>query len=384
MTVSMLRADDADKQRAFLGLLATPVVTPWTDDALYVLVHRHAHTLTTWCKRLGYRLAHLDQCYRLRRVPVDGAVALPVGARLDRPQLLLSLYAAASLEDHREDSITLQEISDVVRLSAAGRGGWPYDPDQRRHRSLFVTALDWLVSQGVLELRTDDALRQGWEVSGEGIGAGYIIHRDALMLLIDTGDVDLALARRVMEGDDTRGVRLLRAIVETQALYPDELDDADRTYLTGQRARLARLAEEMTGGAVEIRSDVIALTIAPDRSLPASLQLDFPGATALDWACLALIDDLAGAGAGTREGCGEQQARDLAADLHERAGRQLTVELRESPDALMRAVGERLGGLGLLRIADGCWRLTPLAARYRDAELRSAHDEPPPTLMELE
>ena len=78
MTESMLRVYDADQQRAFVGLLAKQTVAPWSDSALYPLVHRHAQTLAIWCARLGYRLAHIDQCYRLRRVPIDGTVALPV------------------------------------------------------------------------------------------------------------------------------------------------------------------------------------------------------------------------------------------------------------------------------------------------------------------
>ena len=60
----------------------------------------------------------------------------------------------------------------------------------------MVAAVELLTGHGVLEPRTDDQLVEGWERSGEGIGAGYVLHRDALMLLIDTGDVDLALARR--------------------------------------------------------------------------------------------------------------------------------------------------------------------------------------------
>lgn len=123
MTVSLLRTDDADKQRAFLSLLARPVVTPWTDPDNYTLVHRHAHTLELWCKRLDYRLAHLDQCYRLRRVPIVGTDAVAHRTPPERAELLLTLYAAACLDEHREDSITLQELSDLVRLSAAGRSG---------------------------------------------------------------------------------------------------------------------------------------------------------------------------------------------------------------------------------------------------------------------
>ena len=95
MSESMQRADDADKQRAFLGLLACQLVTPWSHPTIYPLVHRHAATLTTWSARLGYRLVHLDRCYRLRRVPIDGRVAAPVVEPPRRHVLLLAQYAAA-------------------------------------------------------------------------------------------------------------------------------------------------------------------------------------------------------------------------------------------------------------------------------------------------
>ena len=380
MTESMQRADDADKQRALLGLLASQVVTPWSHPILYPLVHRYASTLTTWCARLGYRLVHLDRCYRLRRVPIDGAVAIPDGDPPRRNVLLLTLYAAACLDDHREDTITLQELSDLVRLATAGFSGWPYDPNLRPHRQGLIAAVELLAGHGVLEPLTDEQLVEGWERSGEGIGAGYVLHRDALMLLIDTGDVDMALARRSASGEDTRGVELLRALIETQAILVDELPEESRAYLIGQRARLAARAEEMTGGSVEIRSDAITLVLPADRDLPDALQLDFPTATAVDWASLHLLDGAARAGAGSFHRCAADKVRLLAADLHATSGRFLTRALQESPAAVQSAAEARLTGLGLLRIdADGDWQLTPLAGRFRDAEL--SHPTPADTLF---
>ncbi len=375
MTVSLSRADDADKQRAFLVLLANPVVTAWTDPSGYALVHRHAHILQTWSARLGYQLAHLDQCYRLRRIPIAGDVAQPEGPAPKRSLLLLVLYSAACLDDHRDDSITLQELSDTVQLSAAGRGGWPYDPNLRQHREDFIAAMDWLVAHGVLERVTDDVLREGWAQSGQGIGAGYRIHRDALVLCIDTGDVDLALRPRT-EHDDTRGRRLLRMLIETPALYPDELSDDDRTYLNGQRLRLIGLAEEMTGGTVESRADAIVLSIPPDRELPDSLLLGFPAASARDWAALAMIDRIGAATEGSFRRLSLAEVDRIADEVWADGGSRLTAELRESSNAVMVAVRNRLTELGLLRADDEGWTLTPLAARYRDAELVTGDPAP--------
>lgn len=375
MTVTMARADDADKQRAFLSLLSSPVITPWTDPTAYTIVRRHARTIDQWCRRLDYRLVHLDQCYRLRRVPLAGGDAVGHRAPPERAELLLTLYAAACLDDHREDSITLQDLSDLVRLSAAGRSGWPYDPNVRRHRTLFLRSLDALVAHGVIERRTDDAMRTGWEQTGTGIGGGFLLHRDALVLLIDTGDVDLALSPR-HDDADLRGARLLRRLVETQALYPDELTDDERAYLhhANQRTRIAGLAEEMTGGTVEHRSDAIVLTLPPDRSLPDSLVIDFPTATARDWVALAMLDRLTVQGRGSDRHVAADDVLARAEEVHREAGDRLTAELKESPRVIVDVVAARLADLGLVRIDGdtGDWTFTPLSGRYREAKLEGA------------
>lgn len=383
MTESMLRVYDADKQRAFIGLLAQQTVTPWSDAALYALVHRHAQTLATWCSRLGYRLGHIDQCYRLRRVPIAGTVAHPAGEAPSRFELLLTLYAAACLDDRRDDSVTLQELSDDVHLSTAALGARPYDPNLRSHRQELVRAVDRLVAHGVLERRTDERLLEEWERGAEGIGAGLILHRDALALLISTDDVDLALARRAGLAEDTRGARLLRQLVETQGIFVAELPADEQHYLVGQRSRLASLAEEMTGGTVEVRADLILLVLPADRALPASIQLDFPSATAKDWVALRLLDDVARAASDDTHTCPRDRVVALAHELHASQGKYLTKALQDAPDQVLGAAEGRLRDLGLLRILpEGAWQLTPLAARFRGADLDQPVAAPPPLFPE--
>lgn len=119
--MSFSRADLVERQSAFNGLLAHPLVTPWTHSNLYRLIHRHEHTLGLWCARLGYRLVRIDQGFRLRRVPISGSVAAPRGLPGPRRPLVLALLVAAVLEDYRQDSITLQEISDALRHFAAAK-----------------------------------------------------------------------------------------------------------------------------------------------------------------------------------------------------------------------------------------------------------------------
>ena len=144
--MSFSRADLAERQAAFTGLLAHPLLAPWTDPVLCRLVLRHEHTLEVWCARLGYRLVRIDQCFRLRRSPLDGLAASPRVTPPPRRPLVLALLVAALLEDHSQDSITLQEISDTLRHFAAANRFVPYDPDHRSHRVALVAAVHLLVA----------------------------------------------------------------------------------------------------------------------------------------------------------------------------------------------------------------------------------------------
>lgn len=387
MTALSFRAVDlADKQTAFAGLLASPLVTPWTDPGLYALVTRHEHDLETWCARLGYRLVRVDRTVRLRRTPVGGPPAVPAGEPPRRRPLVLTLVVAAALEDQRDDSVTLQELSDAVRRTTAIHGLAPYDPAQRAHRVDLVQAVRLLVAHGVLEQRTQRAdLLDSWERDGAGIGAGYVVHRDAMVLLVDTRDAELAVAP-LPPGPDNRGVRLLRALVETQALHPLELADEDHTYLTHQRHRLVAQAEEMTGGVVEVRSDALVLILPSDKGLKPDLFVGFPEATAADWVALAVLDGAIAASAPDivpgRRRCPRAEVRALAGRVHAEYGPRLTVALREGPDAVRLAAQRQLVSAGLVTVTDaGDWILAPEAARYRNPDLAASErtralDEP--------
>ena len=94
----MLGNDHSEIQAAFTGLLANPIVTPWRHPELHVLVHRHAAVLNVWAKRVGYLLVGINHCYRLRRPPIGGGVALPTTTPPPRGQLVLALYTASCLE----------------------------------------------------------------------------------------------------------------------------------------------------------------------------------------------------------------------------------------------------------------------------------------------
>jgi len=394
MTVpSFYSSELSDRQSAFLGLLAHPLVTPWAFPALYSLVVRHHQGLEQWCARLGYRLLRIDQCFRLLRTPLGGRPAIPRGLPPSRRILILALLAAAILEDERQDSITLQEISDAVRRFAHVNEFRPYDPEQWRQRGELVEAVRFLVTHGVLEQRTRRAdLLDSWERDGTGIGAGYVIHRDALVLFVDTRDAELALVADEPPVTN-RGQHLLRQIIETQALEPGGLTDDERSYLVSQRSRLQDQAQEMTGGTLEIRADAWILVLPTDQGLDPALLVGFPEATAADWVALAMLDAAGQDATVTGQGRLLPSARvdDLAARLHADHASRLTVALRESPQSVREAAERQLRDAGLLVVDEaGDWLLLPAAGRYRAADLDGpgeAATPPPaatPTLFEDE
>lgn len=382
--MSFLTTDRAEAQRAFVGLLAHPVVTPWGHPQTYVTLRRHFRRLDTWAQRLNYHLVQVDRSFRLRRVPLDGAVAAPAAETPPRVRLLYALYVAICLEQHRDDSISLQEISDLLGQFAGIGNRRPYDAKLRNHRQHLVGAVEVLTHHGVLERRTRQSLQDDWERSGEGIGAGFLLHRDALMLLVDTSDVDRALTRAPAP-QDSRRATILRALVETQALYPGELDVDTHDYLIRQRGKIVHDVEEMTGGTVEVRADAWLLVLPSDRATPDECLIEFPGTTALDWACLAFIDELSPEATGNTGAfaVSTTHLEQVAQRLHGERARHLTVALRESPHALLSAVRERLSTVGLIRVEADGWRVLPIAGRYRAAELHLARPSTPePDLFE--
>lgn len=234
---------------------------------------------------------------------------------------------------------------------------------------MFIEAVEWLVAAGVLEERTSSEMLLNWENTGEGIGGGYLVHHDALMLLLDTEDITVALnSNHATESPDNRGTRLLRMLIEQQAIEVASLSAADREYLFGpQRSRLVAQAEEMTGGTVEVHSDLVVLSLHADLGVPEDVLLQFPQSTTLDWAALAFIGILA-ANHG-QDSIPREAVATHGKTLYDQIKGQLTKKLKESPGVLTSQVGTRLEELGLLRRDKDSWQLTGLAARYREAQL---------------
>jgi uncharacterized protein (TIGR02678 family) len=369
----------AQAQESFVGLLAAPLLAARANPPLYAAVLRHQATISDWVARLGYRLVIAGRVIRLHRDPAgpQRTAAPPPWDPPPRRDLVLVTLITAACED-ADATTTVQALSDQVRALSAAARVTSYDPDRKVERQAFVRCLARLAALGILVRRTsDETLLRQWEDEGTGVGAGYEVDRDALMLFTDPYTVHLALAPEAPgnEEDDaarlpSRSQRLLRTLVEDTALLYADLHPSDAEYARGQRSWLAGQAADMTGGTVEIREEGMLLRLPDDRPTSSSVTAAFPAAAAAPWFALKILD---AAAAGTvpddigRIILADTQVDAIAARVYANHCRALTNALKESPARLRSAVEPILTGLGLIRLTpEGGWVILPVAGRYRN------------------
>ncbi|MGH2949869.1 MAG: DUF2398 family protein, partial [Solirubrobacteraceae bacterium] len=198
-------------------------------------------------------------------------------------------------------------IADLAR--EVERAGADVDPPvavdfrERAERVAFADGLDLLCAWGVLEhtagsrqsysRREQDADEALLTVDRRRLA---LLVRDPVQALTATSIAELldesARHAPTPEGENrARGERLARRLVEDPALILADLDDGDRTYFLGQRARLEGGAADATGLAVERRAEGTALVV-DDRLLT---DLPFPTNATVKQLALLLCDVLAGA-----------------------------------------------------------------------------------------
>ncbi|MFD0199929.1 MULTISPECIES: TIGR02678 family protein [Saccharothrix] len=360
----------AGRQRAFTALLRSPVLDRRTHPEIWPLVRVHRATLGEWfTQRLGYRLVVTDSAARLFRLPVDGAVVAP--RRFKPPTrrvLVLAILAAAAAED-AEDITTTQDLSDRVRVLSTHEDVElaHYDPDRFAERTLFVKAVHLLVSVGALRptASDDEDQREGWAHRRDAIGGAYEVRRELLLRLVDPASLRAALTGGHDAGaphEAAARIGLMRKLVELPVVLHEDLTDAERFYLTGQRHRVLTWCAEMTGWVVEQRAEGIALIAADE----ADTDLPFPRLRAADFAALMVLDELVRTyGADSVVTADELGA--AATAVRERHSKAMTNDLRVG-NAVESTARDLLGALDLLRPtgAPDRWWLTAAAARYRD------------------
>ena len=114
----------------------------------------------------------------------------------------------------------------------------------------------------------------------------------------------------------------MRRLVELPVCLLDDLTDAERSYLTGQRHRILGWCAEMTGWVVEQRREGLALVAADEEDS----DLPFPRLRAVDFTALMLLEELRARMDGDRL-VGDDDVDAAASEVRARHVRAMTKEL---------------------------------------------------------
>lgn len=371
--------DTAERQRAFTGLLAHPVLDRWRYPELFSLVRnpRHRPVLVDWFKsRLNYDLVVTESAARLFRRPIGNDVVMPQRyVAPGRRVLMLAVLGAAVAED-AEDLTTTQELSNRVRVLSQRDdvGLAAYDADRFIDRSQFVKAIGLLVDAGVLRPvdRDDEDRREGWAHHKDAVGGAYEVVRQLLLRLVDPVALSAALGEHggdldaVLATDATSRYVVMRRLVELPVCLINDLGDAERAYLANQRHRIVAWCGEMTGWVVEQRAEGLALVASEE----ADTDLPFPRLRAVDFASLMVLEELRNL-ADEQGRVTDDQLMQAVAEVRFRYPKAMTKELETDLAMRDRAV-ELLRALDLLRPeTDGGWWLSPPSARFRNPSVVS-------------
>lgn len=274
-------AEQHERRSAARALLMRPFL-PASDEA-FPLVRRHAGWLRDWFARETGWTLHVDRSHaRLRKTPARrtdttrGARHRAESPPFSRRRYVLFCLALAALEGE-ERQTTLGRLAERILGSVAADpeladAGVRFTLDGRDERRDLVAVARLLMSLGTLRRVDGD---EAAYVSGSG-DALYSVDRAALTAVLATRRPPTTVGARDLEAQiaaitdeampDTpdarnRAIRhrLTRRLLDDPILYYDDLDDAEMSYLTSQRARLVGVVHAATGLVPEIRAEGIAM-----------------------------------------------------------------------------------------------------------------------------
>lgn len=391
--------DQAERTGALRALLAAPFVG--ADEPTYALIRRHERELAkTLQSAYGYQLEVGSTAARASGPPTSDGLRRPLRippasvsgrqrprdewpALADRGCVLLLLVLVALERGGAQTA-----IADLAR--DVERAGGDVDPPvgldfrERSERLAFADALDLLCSWSVLE-HTSGSRESYARRSQDEDEALFTVDRRRLALLLrdpvaaleaTTLDELLDESSRyspTQEGENrARAERLARRLTEDPVLVLDDLEEDERVYFLGQRARIEDAVAAATGYEVERRAEGSAL-IVDDRSFT---DVPFPTNATVKQVALLMCDVLAAAGPG-----GELSVEAIRGAVLERVVEYGRHWARDAEDpvqiaALTEAVTEVLLACDLARRAhSGALRPTPLAGRFRSPTLRARGGE---------
>jgi uncharacterized protein (TIGR02678 family) len=374
---------DEERERAIRALLMRPLLPAWGPE--FVHVRRHAKDLHEWFAReCGWSLRVQRDCARLYKRPAaldDSSRGVP-GFNRDRYVLLCLVCAVL---ERSEPQITLQTLGD--RLLDAARDaeldalGYRFALEHLRERRDLVQVCRFLLERGVLARVAGDEdaylTRSGdvlYDVNratlallpGSARGASLIATSlpknaqlsERLSALVEDYVADSPEGRRTAARH-----RLARRLLDDPVVYLDELDEAERDYLSTQRGAMSARLAAASGLVAELRAEGIAL-VDPDGEL-SDEQLPAQGTEA--HATLLVAEHLANAARAEPQRL--HALREIASFLREaaddyarywrKAAREPGAELALAEQAITR-----LERLKLVESVDGGLRARPALLRF--------------------
>ncbi|ALG85311.1 TIGR02678 family protein [Gordonia phthalatica] len=372
----VLEARDAEARiRVVRALLARPVLSAQRDGELFRLARRHADAVRAWfAAETGWRLVVDGETIRLLTSyapvgPTAAAIAErhPARAKKGDPPFTRRRYVLLCLSlavlERSDLQTSLGKLAGDLVLAARQPGleSIEFTLGTRAERSDLVAAIRVLLEYGVLVRVAGD---EESYVSADG-DALYDVDRRMLSTMLSSrhspgliasslGDspnidrIEEALHEPPPAYTDEESNRLLRQAVSRRLLcdpvvYYDELPDAERAYLTGQRVPLTNRLVAATGLVAELRAEGVAL-VDPDDQLT---DLRMPEQGTDGHATLLLAEHLASAGSST-VGALHRVMRGFATDhssYWRKSTREPGAEVILTDEAL-----DRLVGLGLVSV----------------------------------
>ncbi len=395
--MTLREVDDRDERtQALRALLSSPFVG--SGDPAYALIRRHERELAaTVQSTYGYQLEVVSTAARASGPPTPAGLRRPLRVRpasisgrkrppdewpalSDRGCVILLLTLVA-LERSGAQTAIAELARDVERAGSDVEPQVRIDFRDRSERVAFADGLDLLCSWGVLEHTAgshDSYLRHE---QGDDEALFTVDHRRLALLLRDpAAALEAATLEQLVDdsrchpptpegANRARAERLARALTEDPALLLADLDEDDRAYFLGQRARIEGAVAAATGYQVERRAEGSSLVV-DDRSFT---DVPFPTNSTVKQLALLLCDALAAAGPD-----GElttEAIRDSVAALVQAHGRhwersaddpaQVTALTEAATDVLLACDLARRSGPSSLRAR-------PLAARFRAPEVRTS------------
>lgn len=398
--MTLRELDDRNEQaQALRALLAVPFVG--ADEPAYALVRRHERELArTLQSTYGYQLEvgstaarasgpptpkGLHRPLRIRPASISGRQRPPDDwpALGDRACVLLLLTLVA-LERGGAQTAIAELARNVERAGADVAPPVSVDFRARSERVAFADGLDLLCIWGALEHTSGSHESYARREQGEDEALFTVDRRRLALLLRDPATaLEATTLERLLdetwrypptpEGENrARSEQLARRLTEDPALLLSDLDEEQRTYFLGQRARIESAVAVATGYQVERRAEGSAL-IVNDRSFT---DVPFPTNATIKQVALLLCDVLATAG----------PSGELSAEALRRAVNELVTEhgrhwSRDATDpAEIRALTD--AAIGVLLACDLARRTdaggllpSPLVARFRSPVVRTPEVE---------